>query len=802
MNCRPSARSLRWIALAGTLTLALACGEKDPAPSAPAPPNPQGAAAAQTAPGEPPTAPAGPGAAVSDSPGGAGPGSPGGKAAPVPVAPSAPRATGGQIAYDLLPNRFLTHLFVAGGLYIPCGDPGFLKYTQGTWKTTWLPLREVDGQKVALTKGIQGVVRFPFDPELCGGACELRFDMKPLRDGQRVSIFVNEKEYPAVETPTGFKTYSLSIKDGQLVAGENTVRFHFRGSGDFEGVKTAAAFRSVAIVPKGSPVLAGVDGAPARVRDLTVGGKSRPALVGTPFGRVDWLVAVPQRAKLLVATGTTAGAAAFAVDVTDGRTGETKRVLTAAGDAGGWREQVVDLAPWADEVVRLSFVTEAEGTAMAGWAEPTIVLPPSPVARPERPVKNVIVWLVDTMRWDALKAYAPTAVTKTPNFDAFIEKGTMFDHFTVQGAHSIPSHASFLTGLYPTAHGHHSDTTKLKPSIQFLGEILQKNKVRTALISSNGYVSTKWGFEQGWDYYKNFIRDSEPAAAWNLFKEVETWLRENYKKRFFLNIVSIDMHVAYRWRDDYCKPYDPEPYTGPVKEAISGNFLNKIREGKVVMTERDKKRMKATYDCNATYNDEYFGKLLALLDRLGIRDETLVVVMSDHGDEFFEHGGVGHGHSLHSELVRVPFFLSLPGTVPEGKRVHVNTEIVDVGPTILDFMGIDPTRTAMHGESLIPLIFSEDPHTPRPAFADQFEVARSMQVGDWKYILKHGDNASLYDITVDPYEQTDIRKEHPIIDRFARDVLAFWVTYDAHWKKSRWGTPNNHSAAFAEEAWK
>jgi arylsulfatase A-like enzyme len=451
--------------------------------------------------------------------------------------------------------------------------------------------------------------------------------------------------------------------------------------------------------------------------------------------------------------------------------------------------------------VRLSLVSEAAGGATAAWADPVIDVPALQAARPAQPVKNVIVWLVDTLRWDRLKAYNEKTRVKTPNFDDFLAKGTMFSHFTVQGAHSIPSHASMLTALYPTGHGHHHDTTKLKPSIRFVSEQLKAAGIKTAMISSNGYVSTKWGFEQGWDYYKNFIRDSEPAAAWNLYKEVETWLKGNHKQRFFLNIITIDMHVAYRWRDDYCKQYDPEPYSGPVKDAISGNFLNKITTGKVTLSERDKKRMIATYDCNGTYNDEYFGKMLALLDQLGIRNDTLVLVVSDHGDEFWDHGGVGHGHSLHDELVRVPFFLNLPAVVPEGKRVDTNVELVDVAPTILDFMGVEPMK-GVAGESLVPLIYAQGPLTPRPGFSEHYEVARSMAVEDWKYILKHGDNAQLFDIAKDPYEQKDLRANFPLVDRFARDVLAFWVSYDGRWQKTRWGLPNNHSAAFAEEAWK
>ncbi len=709
-----------------------------------------------------------------------------------------PRPTDVAPAMNLLSNRYMAHLRSEGGLVIPCNAPGILKYTQGTWKSDWHTMVTVDGAPAALTRAVQGTLRFPFDPAACRDGCELRFVTKALHPGQRLSVFVNKDEYPAMEIGGEFAEYRLRLRQGSLVEGENQIRFHHRRASDYRGIRTAAAFRSIAIVPTSAPRFNAEAGGDF-VRDVTIGGERRPSIALKGFDGADWHLTVPEGARLLVATGIEGDEGAFGVTVTRGLTGETRKLADATVRPGAWREHDIDLSALAGEVIRLSLRLKAPEGARAALAEPVVVVPPRKVEPPPRRPKNVVIWLVDTMRWDRLKAYNEASRVKMPNFEELASEGTLYEHFTVQGGHSIPTHASLITGLYPSGHGHNSPDTRLRPNYPLLSELLKKRGLRTALISSNAYVSTRWGFNRGWDHYKNFIRDGEASAAEPLFNEASRWLERNHQHPFFLYLITIDMHVTYRWRDEYCLQYDPEPYNGPVPRNISGHFLNRINQGRVKLNERDRQRIIATYDCTGTYNDEYFGRLMAQLERHGVRDDTLVIVVSDHGEEFFEYGGIGHGQSLHDVLVRVPFILNLPGVIPRGKRVATNAELVDMAPTVLDLMGFGEDAKGMHGQSLVPDIFGEGPEIPRPAFADQRTSARSMAIGRFKYILKHGNNAQLYDLERDPYEKNDIRKKHPIVDRYARDVLSFWVTFDDRWEKPRFGTPAKHSDRFVEE---
>jgi arylsulfatase A-like enzyme len=319
----------------------------------------------------------------------------------------------------------------------------------------------------------------------------------------------------------------------------------------------------------------------------------------------------------------------------------------------------------------------------------------------------------------------------------------------------------------------------------------------TAGYLANGYVSVKWGFKQGFDTYKNYIRDEQPAATAHLLKDALPWVERNKGERMFMYLATVDPHVNYRWRDAYSLQYDPEPYRGPVERSISGHFLNRILEKKVTLGERDKQRVIATYDGEVSYNDAQLGKLLEHLSALGILDETAILITADHGEEFWDHGGVGHGRSLYQELISVPFILWRPGALPEGRVVEGDVEIVDVMATLLSLAGLE-AGPAVQGSDLLPVARGEVPDLPTPAFASHGSMSRSLKMGRWKYILRGGDNDDLFDLSADPTEQKDVKVDHPIAHRWARDVMAFWLSYNERWSKRTWGVPSNHAAGLVE----
>lgn len=763
------------VAVASALLLA-ACDRSGSASEAPsrnegASESPSGAGGSQVAEGPASGAPAaGVPTGVGSGEGAEGAAPAGGSAASVPT-------SGRVTAFDLATNQLLAHLHSGGALVVPMGSPSAARYTQGQWKSAWFLGERVDGEPVAMTDGVQGMLRVPLDAASCASGCKLRIRLHPYGEAQRVDVFVNDTRMPTLSLETGMRTYELAVPAGAVTDGENRIRLHFRRS---VAVGTRRSAAAVAWLTLGGP--GGADPPPASAVLSTDG-----ALDGGAFDTLEWYTVLPRDGAFEVTPRGSDGAT-FHVSVrADGAA-----PVAVEGPADG-KPRVVDLAGLAGEGVRISL--QAKGSVT--WQDARITVPAPRALTPPAPARNVIIWMVDTLRVDRLNSYNPKTHVKTPTMDRLAREGVRVSAVTVQGAHSIPSHASLLSGLHPDVHGHISAETKLSKDLELVSETFSSAGFQTAAFLSNGYVSTKWGFKQGWSIYKNYIRDEQPAHSGAMLKDILPWIDRHKGDRMFMYLATVDPHVAYHWRDDYAGAYDPDPYGGPVPRSISGHFLNAIQQGKVRLTDRDKKHLVATYDGEVSYNDAQLARLIAHLEELGILDDTLIVVTSDHGEEMFEHGSVGHGQSLYQELISVPLLLWRKGALPAARVVDTDAEIVDVAPTVLSLAGLAPVD-AHQGADLAHQIFGQAPDLPRPAFAEKGTLARSLKIGRWKYILRGGDNDDLFDLDADPREQTDAKESKPVAHRAMRDVMGIWLAYGERWSKRRWGVPSNHTAAFVE----
>ncbi len=197
---------------------------------------------------------------------------------------------------------------------------------------------------------------------------------------------------------------------------------------------------------------------------------------------------------------------------------------------------------------------------------------------------------------------------------------------------------------------------------------MKKGGYRTGLFSSNGYVSSKWGFDRGWDETRNFIRESLPNGADYLWKTTKAWLDlpANKGKPTFLYLATVEPHVIYNPKKEFLAKYWDKPYRGPIKPAISGLQLGQIKMGKLKPDATDKAYLEALYDAEVTQSDSLFGAFIADLKARKIYDTSAVIMVSDHGDEFFEHGDVGHAQGVYQELVHIPLIIRAPGVFPAG----------------------------------------------------------------------------------------------------------------------------------------
>jgi arylsulfatase A-like enzyme len=230
--------------------------------------------------------------------------------------------------------------------------------------------------------------------------------------------------------------------------------------------------------------------------------------------------------------------------------------------------------------------------------------------------------------------------------------------------------------------------------------------------------------------------------------------------------------------DDVLATYDPDPYDGPVDFGRDRETLEKIKSGALRVNDRDKRRLEALYDGEITYHDVHFASIVEGLRRRGLREDTLVVFTSDHGEELFDHGSVGHGHTVWEELLSVPLVIRIPGLDSSGSRIARAVGLVDVAPTILDVLG-KPIPEAMSGRSLLPLMRGQTESAPRPTVSGFMNGWRTIVVGRYKLIQRTASRMMLYDLEEDPDETRDLAADRPLTLRYLRGLLGL-VLAGAH----------------------
>ncbi len=400
----------------------------------------------------------------------------------------------------------------------------------------------------------------------------------------------------------------------------------------------------------------------------------------------------------------------------------------------------------------------------------------------ERDDVNVVFVLIDTLRADRLGLYGYERPT-SPNIDLLGRTGIVFRHVISQSSWTKTSMASLWTSTLPANNGMLRYNHALPDEATLPAEIFKPAGFRTAGIWRNGWVAPNFGFSQGFEVYMrpkpgreraNVQRgnpSSHPLVGTDedLIKSAGDFLANFGHERFFLYLHFMDAHQYL---------YD----------ASSAKFGTSYSD---------------SYDQAILWTDLLLGALVDKLDRLGLLDETVIAIASDHGEAFQEHGREGHAKNLYSEVTAVPFIISLPFLLDPGIEVEATISNLDVWPTLLDLVGLDPLPNA-DGVSMLPLALeagggasAEDGLRDRTVFGqlDRFwgnpKVASypiiSVTEGNWRLMMhaKNPKGLELYDRAEDPGENRDLVTEDEIpakaesLREMAKQYLA-----DA---KSPWG---------------
>jgi arylsulfatase A-like enzyme len=391
--------------------------------------------------------------------------------------------------------------------------------------------------------------------------------------------------------------------------------------------------------------------------------------------------------------------------------------------------------------------------------------------------RNVLLITLDTTRADHLGLYGYGKAT-SPNIDGLAPQATVFDMAIAQAAVTPVSHASILTGLNPYHHGlrvlHGHEANKLASDKTTLAEVWQQAGGETAAFVSAYPVTAGFGFEQGFEHFDADFPNSDGAGL----TTPEGWVNTGQSQR--RADATTDRAIAWlQQRTDPKKPlllwvhyFDPhDPALQPPENELSAWFRDLFRPvttGKIDV-------LRSIYDAEIRYMDSQLGRLLREYMRLGLWDETLVVIVADHGEGLGDHNWWGHG-VLYQEQIRVPLIIRVPG-LAAGTRVGSLVRSIDLMPTMLAGAGVDAKLwPAMDGVSLLPLMQTGKSETALTAYADAvnlltyqrpYDAAIEDRRDDKLYCLIDGsskliyhqlrpDQSELYDLARDPLEQRNL----------------------------------------------
>jgi arylsulfatase A-like enzyme len=383
--------------------------------------------------------------------------------------------------------------------------------------------------------------------------------------------------------------------------------------------------------------------------------------------------------------------------------------------------------------------------------------------------RNVLVIAIDTLRSDHLHCYGYGRET-SPNIDRLADEGALFENAISQAPWTLPSFGTVFTSLYPTQHGATVVDTRMRTSFPTLASILKNRGFDVAAVVNAPVFRPEFGLGRGFDHY-----DVPPVGVQRRADETTRaaleWLDGAGDRPFFLFVHYFDPHLSYSPPAPYDTRFDPG-YAGPVGRSFDLDYFGsedpkKMHDEIAALSPADIEHIKALYDGEIAFTDSAVGALLKGLGSRRLADNTLVVILSDHGEEFLDHGGLDHGHSLYGELARVPLIFRFPGAILPHTRIERYVRLLDVTPTILDMLDID-TDSHFEGVSRKPLLrrsgeikaAGSELVPPDVCYSEALRrtnSTKSVVVPPWKLIVdEEAGDTLLFNIENDPGEKRNL----------------------------------------------
>lgn len=388
---------------------------------------------------------------------------------------------------------------------------------------------------------------------------------------------------------------------------------------------------------------------------------------------------------------------------------------------------------------------------------------------------NVLLLVCDTLRADHLGCYGYRRPT-SPFIDKLAAEALLFENAMSNAPWTRPSMGSLFTSLYPHQHQAFYWQDELDDSFLTLAEIFRNANYATFAVQTNVLLTEYYNFHQGFQHFDEIINDKAEKVT----DKFNSWVAENRSKPFFAYLHFMDVHLPYEAPETFKKIFEPEKIDSVLDGVIGANEARILNE--IGLSSQDKQHFINMYDAEIRYFDHHIEQMITRLKKLGLLTNTIIVLTSDHGEEFWEHNGLEHGHTLYKELIHVPLIIKYSTQLPP-ERIQTCVNLLDLTPSLLKLCGIKNTLN-LKGRNIILDSKSRKP-TKEKIFLEAigFGAEKKGVIKDgWKLIentgLRHERAMDLFlemtPFIMPEYEKgfelynmnRDIQERHNLIDEF------------------------------------
>lgn len=419
---------------------------------------------------------------------------------------------------------------------------------------------------------------------------------------------------------------------------------------------------------------------------------------------------------------------------------------------------------------------------------------PTPAVKPTRP-PDVFIYLIDACRPDRLGCYGYDRPT-SPAIDSFAREATLYENAYAASTWTRPSVATILTGLYACVHGAMHETDALAQWPALLPEMLRPAGYTTRCIAANGNITTELGFNQGYD---EFVFLNEAPATLIDQMVAKRLAPQPPSKPVFMYLHTVETHGPWNPGPEALRRFDRG-----LKGRYDGSAasLDKISVLHPQLSEADLGHLIDLYDARISEADQGFAQFIDTLKRAGRYDNSLIILLSDHGEAFAEHDTFGHGWGLNRDTMHVLLAVKFPRGRDAGVRAAQPVSLIDVAPTVLAEAGVSPPRQyRLPGRSLAPAGLQSD----RRIFAEvsmweanNLDLVAVIDEDGYKRVIDASvlpretaprKSVGLWDTRPDPGEHTDLTDTLPVRAAYDEQLIAGWLLDQLQRRQKATGAP-------------